>query len=196
MIATPLPPYQLSGPKVELTSLADLSGRKIRSTGAATNLVVEALGGVPVNIPGAEVYEALDRGTIDFNLGPYSSYKGYDLYDQTNFGTVGFGFASIIVTYSISTESWEALPLEAQQVLVEAGTATADHLCGKLEAENDTAIQEMTDLGAKFYKATEADIASFGESAKAIQDQWAKNLDERGFSGTETLEAMKAALAK
>ncbi|MFC4670894.1 TRAP transporter substrate-binding protein DctP [Seohaeicola nanhaiensis] len=195
LFATPLPPYQISGPKVPIKSLDDLEGRKIRSTGAATNLVVEALGGVPVNISGAETYEALDRGTIDFNLGPYSSYKGYDLYDQTKYGTVGFGFANIIVTYSISAETWGNLPEAAQTVLSEAGAATAEHLCGALESENDKAIQEMTDLGSEFYRATPEDLAKFAETAKTLQTNWAKALDARSFKGTETLEAMKAALA-
>ncbi|WP_160382380.1 TRAP transporter substrate-binding protein [Pseudooceanicola pacificus] len=196
LFATPLPPYQISGPDVPVNSLDDLKGRKIRSTGAATNLVVEALGGVPVNIPGAETYEALDRGTIDFNLGPYSSYKGYDLYDQTNFGTVGFGFANIIITYSVSQETLDNLPEAARAVLTEAGTATSDHLCSALETENDTAIKEMTDLGAKFYKATPESLADFAEKAKTIQQKWAEGLDGRGFKGTETLEAMKAALSE
>ncbi|MGV8989610.1 MAG: TRAP transporter substrate-binding protein DctP [Cypionkella sp.] len=194
LFATPVPPYQVSGPKVPINSLDDLKGRKIRSTGAVTNLVVEALGGVPVNISEADTYDALDRGTIDFNLGPYRFFRGYDLYDQTKFGTVGFGLANIVVTYSISTDAWDKLPTAAQTVLTEADTATADHLCRAHENENDKAIQDMTDLGATFYKATPKDLAKFDATAKTLQDRWAEAPDARGFKGSETLDAVKAAL--
>ena len=47
-----------------LQSIADMKGLKFRVGGFAGK-VVERLGGVPQNIPGGEIYQALEKGTID-----------------------------------------------------------------------------------------------------------------------------------
>lgn len=194
VFGTMLAPYQISGPNVPIRSLADLQGKKIRSTGNATNLVVEALGGVPVNLSGAETYDGLERGTIDFNLGPYSSYKGYDLYDLTKYGTVGFGFGNTVVGYTMNASVYEGLSDELRAFIDEAGKETSAHVCAAVEKENDNAIAEMRALGAEFYEATPEALKEFEPIAMKLQEQWAADMDARGLPGTETLEAMKSAL--
>ncbi|MFM2341666.1 MAG: hypothetical protein RLZZ592_1319, partial [Pseudomonadota bacterium] len=57
-------------------SIADMKGLKFRVGGFAGK-VVERLGGVPQNIPGGEIYQALEKGTIDAAewIGPYDDQK-------------------------------------------------------------------------------------------------------------------------
>ena len=56
----------------EVKSLADFKGLKFRVGGFAGK-VVERIGGVPQNIPGGDIYPALEKGTIDAAewVGPY-----------------------------------------------------------------------------------------------------------------------------
>ena len=60
----------------EINSLADLQGVKMRIAGIAGK-VVEKLGVVPQQIPGGDIYPALERGTIDAAewVGPYDDEK-------------------------------------------------------------------------------------------------------------------------
>ena len=60
----------------EIKSLADFKGLKFRVGGFAGK-VVERIGGVPQNIPGGEIYQALEKGTIDCAewVGPYDDEK-------------------------------------------------------------------------------------------------------------------------
>ena len=60
----------------EIKSLADFKGLKFRVGGFAGK-VVERIGGVPQNIPGGEIYQALEKGTIDAAewVGPYDDEK-------------------------------------------------------------------------------------------------------------------------
>ena len=60
----------------EINSLADLQGVKMRIAGIAGR-VVEKLGVVPQQIPGGDIYPALERGTIDAAewVGPYDDEK-------------------------------------------------------------------------------------------------------------------------
>ena len=48
----------------EITTLADLDGLKMRIGGFAGK-IMERLGVVPRNIPGGDIYAALEKGTID-----------------------------------------------------------------------------------------------------------------------------------
>ena len=60
----------------EINSLADMQGVKMRIAGIAGR-VVEKLGVVPQQIPGGDIYPALERGTIDAAewVGPYDDEK-------------------------------------------------------------------------------------------------------------------------
>jgi TRAP-type C4-dicarboxylate transport system substrate-binding protein len=49
----------------KITSLADLKGKKIRTTNASQAATVKALGAVPILMPVPQVTEAIGRGTID-----------------------------------------------------------------------------------------------------------------------------------
>jgi TRAP-type mannitol/chloroaromatic compound transport system substrate-binding protein len=57
-------------------SMADIKGLKFRVGGFAGK-VIERMGGVPQNIPGGEIYQALEKGTIDAVewVGPYDDQK-------------------------------------------------------------------------------------------------------------------------
>ncbi|MDB5897964.1 MAG: transporter substrate-binding protein, partial [Ramlibacter sp.] len=60
----------------EIKSVADLKGMKMRIGGFAGK-VLERMGGVPQNIPGGDIYPALEKGTIDAAewVGPYDDLK-------------------------------------------------------------------------------------------------------------------------
>ena len=60
----------------EIKSVKDIKGLKFRVGGFAGK-VIERMGGVPQNIPGGEIYTALEKGTIDAAewVGPYDDQK-------------------------------------------------------------------------------------------------------------------------
>ncbi|MGE0154996.1 MAG: TRAP transporter substrate-binding protein [Reyranellaceae bacterium] len=60
----------------EFRSIADIKGRKVRTSGAAQANFVESLGGAGINVNFGEVQQALDRGVIDCAItGAYSGYS-------------------------------------------------------------------------------------------------------------------------
>jgi TRAP-type mannitol/chloroaromatic compound transport system substrate-binding protein len=60
----------------EIKSMADIKGMKFRSGGFG-GMVWQRLGAVPQNIPGGDIYPALEKGTIDGAefVGPYDDEK-------------------------------------------------------------------------------------------------------------------------
>ena len=60
----------------DIKSLADMKGLKFR-IGGFGGKIIERIGGVPQNIPGGDIYQALEKGTIDAAewVGPYDDEK-------------------------------------------------------------------------------------------------------------------------
>src|SRR3546814_16737738 len=79
-----LTPYHLMCTADPVAKPEDFVGKKIRGTGAMGQLVA-ALGGTPVNITRAEIYEALQRGQADCTLGPLPWLKSYPLWDRVKY---------------------------------------------------------------------------------------------------------------
>ncbi|MGS0755363.1 TRAP transporter substrate-binding protein [Roseateles sp. GG27B] len=61
----------------EIKSVADFKGLKMRLGGGLVGEVMQKLGAVPQSIPGGELYQALEKGTIDAAewVGPYDDQK-------------------------------------------------------------------------------------------------------------------------
>ena len=61
----------------EVKTIADFKGLKMRLGGGLIGDVMTKLGAVPQSIPGGEIYQALEKGTIDAAewIGPYDDQK-------------------------------------------------------------------------------------------------------------------------
>ncbi len=189
-----LPPYQifLRGPN--LKSIADVSGLKIRTSGKAKELAVQALGAVPIQIATPDVYQALSRGTIDGMLFPYSSIYSYDLQDLTKSASLGANFGSFIVMYTISERKWRTLSPAVQAALRSVGKEATERGC-QISQEQERADQErLKTKGVTEIALSDADKAAVAEKMAGIGRVWAKELDGRGKPGTAVLEAFEKAL--
>lgn len=79
LAAISLAPFYLLCNK-QVSSLEDMKGLRIRADGAYGNWVT-AIGGVPVNIPSVELFEAMQRKQVDCAIGAGAWLKSFSLYD-------------------------------------------------------------------------------------------------------------------
>jgi TRAP-type C4-dicarboxylate transport system substrate-binding protein len=101
-------------------SPGELKGLKVRVYGTAQAEFARALGMEPVSIAFAEVYTALERGTVD--AGFTGTYSGFALkwYEVTKYLVdVNHGPNSGVLV--ISKRSWDKLPPDAQAMLRKLG---------------------------------------------------------------------------
>jgi len=79
--------------KKPIHSLKDLQGLKVRTFGPTFPILLQKLGAVPVNLQFNEVYEGLQRGTVDAALASYTSayyFKYFEVakyFSDINLGT-------------------------------------------------------------------------------------------------------------
>ena len=99
---------------------ADLKGLKVRVYGTAQTEFARALGMEPVSIPFAEVYTALERGTVD--AGITGTYPGFALkwFEVTKY-IVDVGHGAVGGAFVMSKRTWDKLSPDVRATLQKLG---------------------------------------------------------------------------
>jgi TRAP-type C4-dicarboxylate transport system substrate-binding protein len=189
-----VPPYSLMTVSKATPTLEDLAGLKIRAAGGAMNKTVESLGATPVQISGAEMYDALSRGTIDGTIYSRMALAGYKLEPLMKHSVDGVRLGSGSIVMTISDKAWKALPDDVKKVMTDSALAAQKNLCAYMdqrEAEVSKALVEKN--GWSIVKLSPEQVSLWQERIGEVNKSWAAELDASGRPGTAVLEAFKAA---
>jgi TRAP-type mannitol/chloroaromatic compound transport system substrate-binding protein len=161
----------------EIKSAHDLKGLKFRIGGFAGK-VLERLGGVPQNIPGGEIYQALEKGTIDAAewIGPYDDQKlGFNKVAPFYYYP-GWWEGGLQLDLYVNTKAYSALN-EEQKAIVETASAFAHvEMQAKYDTKNPVALKQLVGAGAKL-RPFPADLMAdaFKQSMQLYEELSAKN---------------------
>ena len=160
-----------------ITSLADFKGLKFRVGGFAGK-VVERIGGVPQNIPGGEIYQALEKGTIDAAewVGPYDDQKlGFYKVAQ-HYAYPGWWEGGPQLDLFVNQKAYDALSAE-YKAIVEAASAYAHvDMQAKYDYRNAGSLKQLVAGGAKLFPFPKDLMdAAFKESQALYSEISAKN---------------------
>lgn len=191
----PYPPYGPSASRVEINDVADFKGLKMRNAGGLMERTVDALGGVPVKMPAPEIFQALQRGTLDAVLLSFLSVKSLDLQAVADFGTTGYSFGTPGDLLMISEERLQSLSEDQQNALIEAGRRTAMHWCSYVDEVEAKNIEEMTAAGMQIHTWTPEQVAELNENTRTVAETWTTSLEGMGRPATELLDAFVAELS-
>jgi TRAP-type C4-dicarboxylate transport system substrate-binding protein len=113
-------PQQVLFSRKPIRSLEDLKGMKVRVFGPAQTELIKTLGAEPVSLAFAEVYTALERGTVDASLS--GTYSGFSLkWYEVSKHLVDMRLGPVAGYLVVSKRTWDRLSPENRQVLVELG---------------------------------------------------------------------------
>jgi TRAP-type mannitol/chloroaromatic compound transport system substrate-binding protein len=132
----------------EIKTVADLKGLKFRMGGFGGK-VLARLGVVPQNIPGGEIYQALEKGTIDAAewIGPYDDQKlGFNKVAPV-YHYPGFWEGSTQFEFYINSKAFEGLPAEYKAIVEAAAAYAHTDVQAKYDARNPGALRAL--VGAK-----------------------------------------------
>jgi TRAP-type C4-dicarboxylate transport system substrate-binding protein len=191
-----LPTSELYPNTRSIDSIESFKGLKVRSGSVGNDLTLQAVGAVPVRISGPEVMEALQRGTVDANIGTMSAQTTYGFDVHSKYATLGASLGSFAGSYVISLKKWNTLPKEVRTAMEEAGRETDANLCEALQAEETKSLKIMEGKGIKINRLDAATKAAIQAAVSGVQDTWAKGLDARGLSGSKVLAAFRDARKK
>ena len=161
----------------EIKSLADCKGLKMR-IGGFGGKVLERIGFVPQNIPGGDIYPALEKGTIDAAewIGPYDDQKlGFNKV-APHYYYPGFWEGGPQIDFFINQKAFEGLSAE-NKAIVEAAAAVAHvDMQAKYDARNPNALKQLVGGGTKLNRfPKEVMEAAFKEAMAFYSELSAKN---------------------
>jgi TRAP-type mannitol/chloroaromatic compound transport system substrate-binding protein len=128
----------------EIKSVDDLNGLKMRIPGLGGE-VLKRLGGTPVNLPGGEIFQALQSGNIDATewVGPYNDLA-FGLYKAAKFYYYpGWHEPGTVLECFINEQAFAALPKDLQTIVLTACKAANMDGLSEYTARNNEALHTL-----------------------------------------------------
>ena len=137
----------------EVRSLEDIKGLKFR-IGGFGGKVIERLGGVPQNIPGGEIYSALEKGTIDAAefVGPYDDQRlGFNKVAPYYYYP-GWWEGGPQIDFFVNTKAYESLSAENKAIIECAASVAHVDMQAKYDVRNPAALKQLVAGGSKLFR--------------------------------------------
>ncbi|MBB5014215.1 TRAP transporter substrate-binding protein [Rehaibacterium terrae] len=128
----------------ELRSLADLRGLKMRIPGLGGEVMAK-VGATPVNLPGAEIFTALQSGAIDACewVGPYNDLA-FGLHRVAKFYYYpGWQEPGPTLECMVNKTAFEALPDDLKHIVETCCRAVNDAMLAEYTARNQQALDQL-----------------------------------------------------
>jgi TRAP-type mannitol/chloroaromatic compound transport system substrate-binding protein len=180
----------------EVKSLADLQGLKFRIAGLAGQVMAK-LGVVPQQIPGGDIYPALERGTVDAVewVGPYDDEKLGFAKVAPFYYYPGFWEGAPALHFWVHKPKWDELPKAYKQIATSAGAHACMEMTAKYDARNPAALRRLVAAGAQLRPFSQEIMEAAFKAANELYDEIsAKNADfkklyehQRAFRNEEYL---------
>ncbi|MDP3843334.1 MAG: TRAP transporter substrate-binding protein [Oxalobacteraceae bacterium] len=161
----------------EIKSLADIKGMKMR-IGGFGGKVLERMGGVPQNIPGGEIYQALEKGTIDAAewVGPYDDLKLGFQKVAPHYYYPGWWEGGPELELYVNQKAYDALSAENKAIVEAAASHAHVTMQAMYDARNPVALKQLVAAGAKLHRFPKAVMdAAFKEAMALYGELSAKN---------------------
>ncbi len=161
----------------EIKSLADVKGLKFRVGGFAGK-ICERLGMVAQNIPGGEIYQALEKGTIDAAewVGPYDDQKLGFSKVAPNYYYPGWWEGGPQIDLYVNQKAWDALTPEYKAIVEAAASHAHVDMQAKYDVKNPVALKQLVASGTKLHAFSDEIMnAAFKASMDMYSELSAKN---------------------
>ncbi|MEJ8474416.1 TRAP transporter substrate-binding protein [Roseibium algae] len=165
-----------------INGVEDLKGIKMRAPEGMVQEVFAAAGAAPVNLPGSEVYTALEKGVID--AADYTVFSTNHIQGMHKFAKYPLypGFHSMpVIDVSMNKEIYDGLPADLKEILAVSVRDFAQDMVARLEAANLIAVAEATaDPDITIINWSDEERAKFRAIAQTQWANWATRSDMAG----------------
>jgi TRAP-type mannitol/chloroaromatic compound transport system substrate-binding protein len=174
----------------EINNIEDLKGLKFRMPGLGGE-VMRRIGVAIVNLPGGEIFPALQSGAIDGTewVGPWNDLA-FGFYKVAKFYYYpGFHEPGTSNSLGINTDVWDSFTATQKTIVQTACMAEANRSLAEFNAKNGDALQTLlTKHGVKLKKFSDDVLKALGEASGEV-------MAETGAGDAATKEVYESFLA-
>ena len=130
----------------EINSMADIKGLRMRIPGLGGGVIARA-GGVPVTLPGGELYTSMQTGVIDATewVGPYNDLAFGFHQVAKYYYYPGWHEPGPILELIVNKQALASLPADFQAIVESAARAVNQDMLDEYTARNNTALVELVE---------------------------------------------------
>ncbi|MDH3883519.1 MAG: TRAP transporter substrate-binding protein [Desulfobacterales bacterium] len=183
-------PFTLHTSKKKVTSMADMQGLKIRSSGAVQSATVKALGGSPVTMPITEVYTSMEKGVLDGVVTAFTAMVSFRIYDVSKY-SINAGLTATPMAVAMNQKKWDSLPKDIQAIMERINERYIFESAREYDKDRVKAIEKGKSLGKEIYALSAAEQKKWEQTFAPIYDNWVKDMNSKGLPGQEMLDAVR-----
>jgi len=169
----------------------DFKGHKLRIPPSITGDIMTKLGASPVNLPGSEVFSALDKGMVDgADWSTPSGNQQMGLDKVTKYFIYPEYRSLAIGDFTVNEGQWNRLPDDIKQILKVAVRAWFWDMADQMALADLKAVKEMKANGLTQIAWSDEDNERMLKLAQEVWEEWAK----KGPKIKRVIDAEKAFL--
>ncbi len=154
----------------QMNSLDDFKGLKMRMPGLGGD-VINALGGTSVTLPGGEVMQALQKGTIDATewVGPWNDLAFGFYKVAKNYYYPGFHEPGTMLSVGISRKLWDSISAGEREMFIAVAGAENDYDLAEFSAKNSAALDTLVNKhGVKLREFSDDIFKALGKASADV----------------------------
>jgi TRAP-type transport system periplasmic protein len=172
-----------------VSTLEDLQGLKIRTHGGNARFIA-ALGGIPVAMPMADVYDALSRGMVDGLLSSMEALEGFRTGEHVRYVTMNRQSAyTACMLVAMNKKSWNSLSPDIQKIVDRLSRQQVERFGKAWDDAEIVGRNFMAKRGVKYIALTSNEEERW--VAKGVQplfNDYVKRMKERNLPGDQALK--------
>ncbi|MEX8520945.1 MAG: TRAP transporter substrate-binding protein [Leptothrix sp. (in: b-proteobacteria)] len=191
----------LSTANKPILSADGFKGVKLRSPSRFAALFLTALGGTPVNMPVAQVTEAISKGVLDGAMAPWEVLPATKIDEVTKYHMEGQakepGFTQTPMAILMNKAKYDSLAPELKAAIDKNSGLALVELTGKVwDQGNEDARKKIVAQGNKVLVIKPEDYAAMKKASAGVEADWIKQADARGLDGKKLAADVHAIGAK
>jgi len=183
--------FHACGPNVVYTTktpvkkLEDMSGLRLRAVSRVAD-VVKALGGTPIPVEMADIYESLNKGVVQGSYGPFEQIGGYKLGDLVKYATPALPVGSVFTFYVVMNKNkWNSLPVDIKKIFDEVSAEWIEKQATTWDGIDMDAIEYFKKSGGQLYTLSAEEAPKWKSAVAPVFGEYTNDMTGKGFKKPE-----------
>ena len=166
-----------------VTELGDLDGLRIRAVGLISE-ALEEIGARPAAVAAEEIYESVERGTLDgITAAPFDSLDGFGMDEVAPHITATGAGTYISTAIAANKEWWDSLPEDVKAVMEEVSEELKTYSVELLMELEATACDLFVGVDGSVQVLSDADMQEWEDTASdRVKGKWLSDATASGLS--------------
>ncbi|HYH23159.1 MAG TPA: TRAP transporter substrate-binding protein [Azospirillum sp.] len=175
-------------------------GLKLRASTRMVSKTLAALGAVPVNMPPAQVTEAIAKGVVDGAMGAWEVVTPTKLHEVTKFHTDPPAgqpyYSTTVLALLMNKPRYEGLPADLKAAVDRnSGPALVEAFGRTWDAATVATRTLVLAQGGTITQQTPADYEAMRAAARAVEEEWVKDMTGKGIDAAALVAAARGLAA-